>query len=248
MRRAVAVVVAAMMMILPGCGRQVTGLGKTSELVPSGQMEVIFGTQAALDTNDYSYIIVFNTQGNDNEPYALGQNSNYLNWSWVIQIGGSNPGFSGGVSAVSSPRLYQIYSDPSVSVGYAPDIKTYPTGALVLRPYTTGGAFSTGFEVQFNRCLLDQPNPLTSPQPSPNPAIDCPPYAFIQPSWAINIFTVDNTGTVVDSLGNNGPSDTSVQFTVNTAAVVSSYQPKTIITQLSNPAAEISGLQVFSQP
>jgi hypothetical protein len=223
-------------------------LGKSTELVPPGEMEIVFGTEATLDTNDYSYLIVFNTQGNNNEPYALGANSNYDNWSFIIQVGGANPGFNAGVSAVSGPRLYEIYTDPSISVGYGTFNINYPTGALVVRPYTSGGLFTQGFEVEFNRCLLDQPNPLLKPQPSPNPGADCPPYSFIQPSWAINVFTVDNTGTVVDSLDNNGPSGTTVQFVVNTALAQSPYDSKTVITQLSNPAAEIAGIQVFTQP
>jgi len=251
-RRVLAVVVAAMIMVnLPACGRQVTGLGKNTGLVPEGQIEIVFATEATINTNLYSYLIVFNTQGNLNEPYALGQNSNYENWSFVIQVGGSNPGFSGGVSAVTAPQLYQLYTDPSVGVGYGTFRIELPVNSLILQQSISGGAFNTGFEVQFNRCLLDQPNPLTKPAPSPNPSSYCPPYSFINENWAINIFTVDSTGTVVDSLGDSGPSDTSVTFDVNTATqITNDYTEKPLgaITQLSNPAGEIAGIQVFSQP
>ncbi|HTW84400.1 MAG TPA: hypothetical protein VMD91_10060 [Candidatus Sulfotelmatobacter sp.] len=235
---------------LAACGRQVTGLGKSGGLVPSGETEIIFGTEAQINPQLFSYLIVLNTQGNQNEPYALGSNSNYTNWSYVIQVGGSNPGFTGGSAFVSSPLLYQFYTDPSVSVGYATRAVVYPTNSLVLRSLS-GGLFQNGFAVEFNRCLLDLPNPTTSPQPSPNPASICPPFVFINQAWAINIFTVDNTGTVVDSLGNNGPSDTSVTFTINTGQLITSgsYQEKANITPVQQGAAgEIAGIQVYSTP
>lgn len=252
MRRFVTAAAALLVLALPACGRQLTGLGETQSLVPAGKMEVVFGTEAAISTSLYSYLIVFNTSGNENEPYALGQNSNYLDWSFIIQVGGTDPfANGGGTSAVSAPQLYQLVSDPSISVGFYPyHIASIPISALNLNTTIAGGAFTNGFSVTFDRCLLDRTASLTS-TPQENTGDDCPPYGFIQAKWAINIFTVDDTGTVVDSLDPAGPSGTSVQFSVDTATqVVGQFnaKPAGAITQLSNPAGEIAGIEVFSQP
>ncbi|MGD1066045.1 MAG: hypothetical protein ABR975_04450 [Vulcanimicrobiaceae bacterium] len=249
MRSFVTAAAAALLVLaLPACGRQVTGLGETQGLVPAGKMQVVFGTEAPINTGLYSYLIVFNTSGNLNEPYALGSNSNYEDWSFVIQVGGTDPfGAQGGASAVSTPQLYQLISNPSISVGYEPyHIEDVPIGALIVNT-TVGGGFTTGFSVTFNRCLLDRSDPLTG-TPQANTSADCPPYEFIEANWMINLFTVDNTGTIVDSLGNNGPTDTTETLELPTATVVNAYQQKAVITQLSNAAAEIAGIEVLSQP
>lgn len=205
--------------------------------------------RAPINPDLYSDLIVFNTSGNLNEPYALGSNSNYLDWSFIIQVGGTNPfPGGGGASAVSSPQLYQLVSDPSISVGFEPyHISAVPISALNVNTAAAGGAFTNAFSVTFDRCLLDRTATLTS-TPQENTGDDCPPYEFIQANWMINLFIVDNTGTVVDSLGNGGPTDTTELLEAQTATVVTIAQQKATITQLSNPAGEIAGIQVFSQP
>jgi hypothetical protein len=237
-----------LVLALPACGHQVTGLGKTQSLVPSGEMEIIFGTQAPINTQLYSYLIVINTSG-DQEPYWIGSSSNYEDWTFVMQIGGASPGFLGGVSAVSTPQLYQVITDPQEGVGYLGyHVAAVPLSVFNVNTSFGGGAFTNGFAVTFNRCLLDRNNPLTS-TPAANTGTDCPPYSYINENWAINIFTVDATGAPNDSLDDNGATGTSVQFYVDTALQINGkVDIKGIIAPLSNPAGEIAGIEVFSQP
>src|ERR1700692_2958146 len=103
-------VLAAMVLTLGSCGRQVTGLNTPAGagLAPIGDTIIRFETVGPIDTTNYSYLIVFNTTGDGNEPYALGMNSNYTDWSFALEIGG-NTGY------VSQPGFIEYYSDPTTA-------------------------------------------------------------------------------------------------------------------------------------
>jgi len=115
-RRLVTAVVVAAMLTLSGCGRQVTGLNQPTlggGIVPVGQTLILFETAGQLDFQNVTYLIVFNTTGNNEQPYAQGyQNSDFKNWSYFFIVGG-------GSGVARAPLLYQIYQDP-VSGGSAP--------------------------------------------------------------------------------------------------------------------------------
>ena len=82
-------VVGAAMMMLPGCGRQVTGLNVAGNgVVQPGYTLVRFETAGQLDFQNVSYLIVFNTSGNNQQPYAQGFNTNFTNWSAYFIVGG----------------------------------------------------------------------------------------------------------------------------------------------------------------
>ncbi len=243
-RLGTAVVLAAMMAVLSGgCGRQVTGLNEANGggVIPAGQTEVYFETNAQPDFQNFTYLIVFNTQGNNNEPVALGYNSNYKDYSFAIAVGG-------GYNYAAQPVLLQFYQNPQTSSGVQPIVRPYPTGALTFLPTIQTSNSPFGFGVRFNRCILDLPTPGPTPPPATN---SCPPYQFIAPNWAINIFTVDNTNTVADSLGSQGASDTSARpFLVDTSVVINDefyFKPAGGGTA-QNPAAQIHGLELYNTP
>lgn len=262
-RLGTAVVLAAMIAIVSGCGRQVTGLNQASSQngTPVGYSTIYFLTSAPINPQKYSYLIVFNTNGslgqtNAGEPYALGGNSNFSKWSDVVVLGGVNAGFLGiGAGQVGSPLIYQIYQNTQSVSGYAPFNLTsqFPPQYVVFRP-TVPLSTQNGFQLQFNRCILDQPNPTATPRPTPNPSTDCggsgaTSYSFINPIWFINLFVVDSTGTVVDSLGPNGANDTTVQFQVDTTTLINgqSLQP-TKVAPPQDLSSEITGVQFFNTP
>ena len=239
MRRLGLAVVAAMM-VLSGCGRQVTGLSVPagSGIVPAGQSLIRFETVGQPDYNNFRYLIVINTQGNQNEPYALGYNSNYNNWSMVFVLGGG-PGFA------QAPTLQQIYQDPATGSTAKAYPITYPTNFVNFQPTLTSGASANGFQITFNRCILDRPAPTGNPPT--NGA--CPPYTYINSKWAINLFTVDKTDTVVDSLGPFAQ-DTSARFLIDTNTIINdqSYLKPGTNTTLPNPASQIVGIEFFNTP
>ena len=251
MRRLREAVLVAAMVVLSGCGHQVTGLNQPNGgIVPSGQTLIRFETQGQPDFNNFKYLIVFNTSGNGHVPYALGYNSNYMDWSFAILVGGG-PNFA------NSPVVFQYYSDASQAGGVNQRTIGYATGTLNFSVLSPTSAASYGFDIRFNRCILDFPSPinttgLPTPAPSPHPVgTSCPPFYYLLSStWVMNMFSIDTTNTVVDSLG-NGPSDTSYPgFTFNTAATLpgQSYIKPVTGTSPQNPSAAIYGVVVFNTP
>ncbi len=230
------------MIALSGCGRQVTGLNLPSgAVVPAGQTLIRFETAGPLDFQNLRYLIVFNTTGNGQQPYAQGFNTDYKNWSAYFIVGG-------GSNFANNPGLFQIYQNPANGSAQAFNIG-YPTGTVTFLPSIPNANAQYGFQIQFNRCLLDVPPP-TSTQPPPNDLTrPCPRYQAIATNWNISLFTVDNTNSPVDSLGTSGPSDTSYTFAIETANVVNTnYFKPAGGGSPQSPSAKITGIEVFSTP
>jgi len=244
-------VVVAVVMALSGCGHQVTGLSKPNggNVVASGETLLRFETATVPDFNNVKYLIVINATGDGQVPTAQGSNSNYREWSYAFFVGGG-PGF------VNTPDVEQYYQDPSAAGGVNHRQIFPPTGTLTFS-LVNGNGNVFGFDIRFNRCILDFPSPVNTtgsptPPPSPHPVGSlCPPFFYIaSPTWTMNIFTVDNTITAVDSLG-NGPSDTSYPgFTLNTAGMIvdQSYHKPAGVTTPQAPAAQVTGIEAWSQP
>jgi hypothetical protein len=250
-RRLLGAVVVAAMMVLSGCGHQVTGLNSPNEgLVPAGDTQINFLTSATPDFNDYKYLIVLNTSGNGHTPYANGYNSNYADWSFAFFVGGSG-------NLASAPVIYQYFNDSTQAQGVNKIARGYGTGQLIFSLVSPSGVAQYGFSIRFNRCLLDYPSPINTsgsptPAPSAHPAgTDCPPFYYLGSStWTMNMFSIDNTDTAVDSLG-NGPTDLSYPgFTIDTTQLITNSQYIKPVTGSSpqNLSAAIYGVQVFSTP
>lgn len=250
MRRWAAVL--AVMIVLSGCGHQVTGLnlpGGGNNIVPSGQTLLRFETAATPDFGNYTYLIVINATGDGALPIANGSNSNYKEWSFAIIVNGG-PGY------VNPPLFRQYYADPSAAGAVNHRDFTPATGTVFFSLLPSNGSVN-GFDVRFDRCILDFPSPINNtgaptPPPSPHPVgSSCPPFFYLASAqWTMNIFTADNTLTAVDSLG-NGPFDTSYRgFLLDTTASINDqvYRKPIGTNEPQSPSAQIVGLEAFSQP
>jgi hypothetical protein len=242
----------AMMMVLSGCGHQVTGLnqaGGGNTVVAPGETLIRFETAAPPDFGSFQYFIVINALGDGVVPIASGTNTNFREWSYAFLVNGG-PGFA------NTPTVQQFYLDPSQGSGVNKRPIPPVTGTLFFSLLSSNGSVN-GFDIRFNRCILDFPSPINTtgaptPPPSPHPAGEsCPPYFYIaSTTWTLNIFTLDSTSTAIDSLG-NGPSDTSYRgFTFDTAQLVQdlAYHKPAGVTIPQSQSAQITGIEVFSQP
>ena len=244
MRRLVTAVVVAAMMVLSGCGRQVTGLnipsGGGSGLLP-GQTLIRFETNGPLDFQNLEYLIVLNTTGNGNQPFAQGLNSDFKNWTHFFIVGG-------GTNFANFPQLEQVYPDPTSGAPkpYAP---TFPGNLVNFQSSVPTANARFAFQITFDRCILDLPAPSATTQPAACLNGTGPPFNFIASFWNISLFTLDRTQSPIDSLGTNGPTDTSYSFAVDTAQVVNTnhFKPASNAT-VSNPSAQIIGIEVLSEP
>jgi hypothetical protein len=242
-RRLVTAVVVVAMLVLSGCGRQVTGLNVPSGVagVAPGQTLIRFETNGPLDFLNLSYLIVLNTSGNNNQPYAQGFNSDFKNWTHYFIVGG-------GANFANAPQLNQIFPDPTTGAPthYAPPV---PTNFVTFLPSAASANSQFAFQITFNRCVLDLPPPSTTSQPPVCNNGTGPPFNFIAPVWNISLFTLDRTLTPIDSLGTNGPNDTSYKFFIDTTQPVNTnfFKPASN-SSVSNPSAQIVGIEVLSAP
>lgn len=248
MRRAVMAVVVAAMMMLPGCGRQVTGLNVTGNgIVQSGQTLIRFETAGQLDFQNVSYLMVFNTSGNGQQPYAQGFNTDFKNWSVYFIVGG-------GTNFANAPGLEQVFTNPASGSAQAFNV-VYPTSVVNFQPSIPTGNSAFGFQITFNRCVFDLAPP-TSGAPAVTAGGICPPFANagIGTLWNVSLFTLDRTLTPIDSLSVNGPSATDYTVTLDVTQVIPGngnsgqrFKPASN-SAVSNPAAQITGIEIFNTP
>jgi hypothetical protein len=241
--RRLGMAVVAAMLIISGCGRQVTGLNapNANALLPEGQTLIRFDTAGTLDFANVAYLIVFNTAGNDQQPTAQGYNSDFKNWSYFFIVGG-------GAGVASAPQLFQVYQDP-VNGGSKAFNLTYPSNSVNFQAQIPSGNSQFGFQITFNRCLLDQPVPSASPPPITSTNRICPMYDFSQSLWNVSLFTLDRASNPIDSLSTTNPNSADYKFDVDTSVLVNKnyFKPATNTT-VSNRGAQITGIEVFSQP
>lgn len=248
-RRLVTAVVVAAMMVLPGCGRQVTGIGLNANgVVPSGYTLVRFETAGQLDFQNVSYLIVFNTTGNGQQPYAQGFNTNFQNWSVFFIVGG-------GANYANAPGLEQVYLNPANNAASSFNV-TYPTTIVNFQTSIPSGNAQYGFQITFNRCIFDLSPPTSNPSVPVTANGICPPFANtgIGAVWNVSLFTLDKSLTAVDSLSTNGPSATDYTFSYNITQTIPGgsnsgqyFKPANNAT-VSNPAAQIVGVEIFNTP
>jgi hypothetical protein len=209
--------------------------------VSPGSTLIRFETNGPLDFQNISYLVVLNTSGNGNQPYAQGFNTDFKNWTHYFIVGG-------GANFANSPQLNQIYPDPvnGSPQHYAPPV---PANFITFLPSAPSANSQFAFQITFNRCVLDLPPPSTTSQPSVCTNGTGPPFNFIAATWNISLFTIDKTLTAIDSLGTNGPTDTSYKFSIDTTQPVNTnfFKPASNAS-VSNPSAQIIGIEVLSSP
>ena len=217
-------------------------------------MLVRFRTQGDMNFGQFQYVVVFNTSGNGQEPYANANITGSANYSYAFVITGSN-------ATVSLPKLIQYYQNPTAQSGVSTQQVIYPPQLVTFIPPPSSNGSNREFTLIFSRSLFTQPNPAASPTPPPSASPSPSPSASITPSpnpsasvspspspsptasgfspiWNVNFFTVDQSQIPIDSLGVNGAMDISyvLKFDVT--------QNFDLRDQLTKPAGSIG---VFSQ-
>lgn len=258
-----AVVVVAI--VLAACGRQVTGLNAPGAgSIQSGHMLIRFRVAGPLDFTNVQYLIVFNTTGNQIEPYPQANLTGYANYSFALVVGGNQ--------YASQPLLFQYYLAPGTTSGIQLFRITIPPQDINYVPNSGGNPSGGGeFTITFLRALLYGVNPGGSPTPTitatptpgptptatgtgtPAPSVtlnpNVQPTTAAQETWAINFITTDPTGVPIDSMGIGGPTDTTFSYTVNTTQSVDNVITKAVGTStVQNLSAQLQGFEVINAP
>jgi hypothetical protein len=207
-------------------------------------MFIRYRVAGSLDFVGVRYLVVFNTSGNGITPYAPNLlNTSFLNYSFILIFGGTTLG--------AQVALLQV-----VPTGTSNGFTTVP---LQINPQfvTAFNANSSGtgneFTYTFNRLLL---TPLTSASPTPSPAPSATPNPIptllsgVSSLWAINAFSADANDQPIDAIAFNGITDqTFNSFVVNTLAPFDVPVNKAAgATQVTNPNAQISVVEILNQP
>jgi hypothetical protein len=262
LRRAVLAMLTLVAVLAAACGRQVTPNPPTSNL--SGRMVITFGVQGTMDFTDYNYAIILNTCGSGGEPYPQAYQPGFGPYSYVFVVGASY----GGLTA--EPTLFQYLLATGSTQALNPHNVPVGSGTVsFLYPYN---GQTSQFQLNFlrsqlnnplqtsNPCPFVSPSPTPTPSPSPTPSATPAPGSTPTPSpapsptpttqanatiWYINFFTLDRSGNVLDSLGINGPTDTSYSLPINVTQAVQEpvVRPAGSYTA-GNPAVAISGGEV----
>ncbi len=251
--------VGALSMAVAACGRIVTvpkaNSGSNGGTVPPGNMYIRFRTLGTLNFSQYYYVVVFNTSGNGQEPYAATFQS-YTNYSFALVFGGTS--LTG-----ASYQLLQVIST-GTSAGYT--TRSIPITPLYVTNFNANSD-GTGneFTFTFNRLLLlTVPNPLASPTPSPSPtatpttSASPTPTPLATPSispgtstlWAMNFFSTDTSFHPIDAIANNGINDVSFQYVVDTTQNydVPVNKPIPPPVQVASTSAQVIAIEVINTP
>jgi len=211
-------VILVLALIVSACGHQVTPdrPGTNASGLPSGFMSVKFRVDQPFNFQNYSYMIVFNTNGDGTTPRANGTQTNYQCYSFAILVTASG---TGSPTAIA----YQYYRPPGYT---APQLIALQPTQQQLQFYPNTNGQNTEFTVIFARSIFfginntpppsssspsasPSASPTTSPStsPSPVPTQSGAPAA----NWQFNFFVAQGSLSnliPVDSLGSGGPSDT----------------------------------------
>lgn len=195
---------ATALIVVIGCGRQVTpnppGVENPGGGLQPGFMQVKFRTAQAMDFTNVRYWIAFNTSGTGTSPYVTFCNAqnNYRDCYFALIVGGNG--------ATASAKLVQFVRQPGPNntVAITPiTLSGIAPQDLILNPNTNGQ--QTEFTVTFRRGLLKGLS-LGSPAPSPSPT------SAAQTAWFMNFYTTDTNNAPLDAAGPAGIGDTG-QFT-----------------------------------
>jgi hypothetical protein len=239
-----------MSMAVAACGRIVTQPNPSNpNSIPAGDMSIRFRTAASLNFSNLYYVVVFNTSGNGQEPYAATFQS-YTNYSFALVFGGTS--LSG-----ASYQLLQVISTGSSAGFTTRQVPINPVYVSSFNPNSNGQG--TEFTFVFNRLLLlTVPNPLTSPTPAPGATATPTPAPQSTPTispgtstlWAINFFSTDTSFNPIDAIANNGINDTSFSYVVDTTQFFDTPVNKPVPppVQVTNQSAQIVAIEVINEP
>jgi len=265
MVRKLGLVVVVLSLMLAACGRQVTGLGGSGNSIPAGQMLIRFRTLAPIDLNNNRYLIVFNTTGNGQEPYANGFITGFVNFSFAFILGGSN-------GVAQFPQLFEYYFPPGSQRAAQYNVSLTPQ-QVQFTPNSNGNG--TEFTLKFQRTALlcaPVPNPSPSPTASPSAAATATPTAGptgataaptptsspLAPTcatlngrattWNINFITTDAGSNPIDALGASGKDDVSFNLVVDTTKASDQQIQRATQLQINPQSAQITGGEIINSP
>jgi hypothetical protein len=211
-------------------------------------MSIRFRTLGSLNFTNLYYVVVFNTSGNGQEPYPVGIQGTYTNYSFLLVFGGTSV-------AGASYQLLQVISTGSSAGFTTRPVQINPSYVANFNPNSDG----TGneFTFVFNRnLLLTVPNPNVSPSPaasaSPSPAPTVTPTISPGTStlWAMNFFSTDTSFNPIDAIANNGINDVSFTYVVDTTVAFDEpvNKPLPPPVQVANQSAQIIAIEVINAP
>jgi hypothetical protein len=228
-------------------------------------MAVKFRVASTFNFSQYSYVIVFNTTGDGVTPRAVGSTNNWNGYSFAIVVSGAN----GAVTANAWSYYRPCCSSTQIPVLLP--IVTTPQ-QLVFTPNSNG--LGTEFTVTFNRGIANAfvtPSPgtgstatptasaTTSPATSASPSVSptATPSGVVSNIWNYNLLVANGApiagepaGTLVDSLGQGGPTDTTYvdpqSLNVSTSLDYTFYAITG--TAQIDPTAQITGGEIINTP
>ncbi len=220
------------------CGRQVTPdrVGTQNGVLP-GHMLIRYRTASQMDFQNIRYLIVFNTSGNGQQPYANAYNTGYANFSFVFAVGSNN--------GLVQAQLYQIIQQPGGAGGQPSQVQLIFSPAQVQLNANSNGQ-GTEFTLTFDRSLM-----FGVPNASPPPAGQTPATTAPQSTWMANFITTDKNSNPLDALGIGGVNDTSYTLALPVNATFDYLSQLTVpagATQASRPAAQLAGGEIINNP
>ena len=238
-------------------------------------MYLRFRVQSTLNFSNYYYVVVFNTTGNGQTPYAASF-ATFTNYSFALVFGGTS--ISG-----ASYQLLQVVNS-GTSAGFVPrNIPIQTQYVTQFNPNSDG----TGneFTFTFNRFMIltvtnpvgATPIPTSTPSavpsatatPSPNPSASAsaspsptptptPPSGqpTISPGtstlWALNFFTTDPNFNPIDAIANIGVQDVSFNtYVIDTTASFDIPVSKPVpdsLDVISDPSSNVIQTEVINTP
>ncbi len=256
-------------LLISACGRQVTpSRGGIGGLSP-GFMSVKFRVASGFNFQSNSYVVVFNTSNQSSTgtvtPVAEAANNNYAGYSFAIVVGGQN----GSVGA----QAYYYYRPCNTSqppVLYP--INTVPQ-QLIFTPNSNGQG--TEFTVVFDRAIANfslvgstatpsasptgSASPSSSPSPTAAPSVVASGGCVVPVTqyWTYNFFTVAGyptqfisagSLTILDSLGQQGPTDATYQSTVLDTTTAFDQTFLTMVGTHPQTSDAITGGEIVNNP
>jgi hypothetical protein len=273
LRRVAIVSFALAAAFVAACGHQVTPEPSVLNSDLTGKIDLRFSTSGSLNFTTYTYAIIIDTCGGG-VPYPNTFATSFNNYSYGFLIGGRygsvaspqlfqyyvSPNSNGNIAYLSKPldpttiqfnpnsngqgNQFEIIFDRSLldnpfNVAQpCPNLTPQPSGAPTPSAAPTGASTPSASPA---------PSPTaTQPGATPNPQAT----TVAQATWLFNFFSIDQNNRVVDSLGINGPTDTTYNGDpIDTTSLdfVQIFRPAGSYVA-SDPSAALTGGEIDNYP
>jgi hypothetical protein len=228
-------------------------------------MTVKFRIAGTFNFSQYSYVVVFNTTGDGVTPRAAGATNNWDGYSFAIVVSGAN-----GTATANAWSYYRPTSNTAQIPVLLPIVTT--PQQLTFTPNSNGQ--NNEFTVIFDRAIANafvtpapgetatptasasaSASPTSSASATASPATT--PSGVVSNKWNYNLFVAQGApqqgqpvNTIVDSLGQGGPTDTS--YVDPQALMVNTSFDYTFYSIAGNhptdTSADITGGEILNNP